>query len=528
MSNIDRAARVLAELCKAGVGVAVVCGGARNAPLVALVAEARGIEVLSFFEERSAAFFALGRIKSRGRPVAVFTTSGTACAELLPAIIEAHYASLPLIVVTSDRPRRFRGSGAPQVIEQVGLYGNYVEQCVDMAADDGLDLSSWSGRAPLHINICFEEPLLDAPVLKMDLSPRVPSYADPPQQKSPNWTSIHDPLEGFLRQVRSPLVIVGEVEPRERDGALAFLMHLGAPVYAEALSQLRENSSLAPLTIPSERLITQAFSRGLCDGILRIGGVPTLRFWRDLEGRFAHVPVLSISSRPFSGGSRSALVHVPEGEGVLGQDMQYTPRGSSRVLDLARQADAMAHLDALCAQYPRSEVALVRKLSEAIPKEALVYLGNSLPIRQWDLVAQRTHPFACIAANRGANGIDGQISTFLGMCAPGRPNWALLGDLTALYDLAAPWAVRHIADVDFTLAVIHNQGGRIFERMFQHPIFLNVHDISLEPWACQWGLHFEACDDIPESVCTTGQRVLEIHPDRQQSQSFWSAYEAQC
>lgn len=149
MGNIDRAARLIDRLRAAGTKEFCVCAGSRNAPLLAVLGES-DLRLYSFVDERSAAFFAVGRIKLHGDPVAVVTTSGTAVAEMLPAAIEAYYSGLPLILVSADRPVRFRGTGAPQAIEQVGLFGPYAETA----------LETWSRARPLHVNVEFDEPLL--------------------------------------------------------------------------------------------------------------------------------------------------------------------------------------------------------------------------------------------------------------------------------------------------------------------------------------------------------------------------------
>ena len=146
MSNIAVAREVIERVRKAGVVDFCVCGGSRNAPLIAALASG-----YAFIDERSAAFFALGRAKRDRRPVAVITTSGTAVAELLPAAVEAFYSGVPLILITADRPARFRGTAAPQSIEQVGIFGVYA----------ATDIDRWNGRMPLHINVEFDEPLID-------------------------------------------------------------------------------------------------------------------------------------------------------------------------------------------------------------------------------------------------------------------------------------------------------------------------------------------------------------------------------
>lgn len=149
MANIERAARLIDEVRAAGASEFCVCAGSRNAPLLVVLGRSDA-RLFSFVDERSAAFFAIGRMKLHGKPVAVVTTSGTAVAELLPAAVEAYYSGLPLVLITADRPARFRGTGAPQSIEQEELFGVFAEST----------LEGWSRSRPLHLNIEFEEPLL--------------------------------------------------------------------------------------------------------------------------------------------------------------------------------------------------------------------------------------------------------------------------------------------------------------------------------------------------------------------------------
>jgi 2-succinyl-5-enolpyruvyl-6-hydroxy-3-cyclohexene-1-carboxylate synthase len=149
MGNVERAARLIGEVRAAGANEFCVCAGSRNAPVLAALGDSDA-RLFSFVDERSATFFALGRSKQHGNPVAVVTTSGTAVAEMLPAAIEAYYSGVPLILISADRPARFRGTGAPQSIEQVGIFGVYAET----------SLESWSRVRPLHLNIEFDEPLL--------------------------------------------------------------------------------------------------------------------------------------------------------------------------------------------------------------------------------------------------------------------------------------------------------------------------------------------------------------------------------
>lgn len=150
MTNLAAARGVIAQARAAGVEEFCVCAGSRNSPLLVVLASSDA-RTWSFVDERSAAFFAIGRIKSHGSPVAVVTTSGTAAAELLAPAVEAFYSGLPLVLITADRPARFRGSGAPQCIDQIGLFGAYAAETMER----------WDRRTPVHINVEFDEPLID-------------------------------------------------------------------------------------------------------------------------------------------------------------------------------------------------------------------------------------------------------------------------------------------------------------------------------------------------------------------------------
>jgi len=162
MTNLERARRLVEQIRDLGTNDFCTCAGSRNSPLLAVLGRradsqpARADQrvdptLFSFVDERSAAFFALGRTKLHGQPAAVVTTSGTAVAELMPAVVEGHYSALPLVLITADRPSRFRGSGAPQAIEQIGIFGAYAATSID----------GWNRATPLHINIEFDEPLID-------------------------------------------------------------------------------------------------------------------------------------------------------------------------------------------------------------------------------------------------------------------------------------------------------------------------------------------------------------------------------
>jgi 2-succinyl-5-enolpyruvyl-6-hydroxy-3-cyclohexene-1-carboxylate synthase len=482
MTNIAKARRVIEEACRRGATDFCVCAGSRNAPLLAVLG-ASDLRIFSFVDERSAAFFALGRAKLTGRPVALMTTSGTAVAELLPAAIEAHYSATPLIFITADRPARYRGTGAPQAIEQEDLFGIYARGSVT------------------HINIEFDEPLVDGAVAWERGRPARSSR----DRRSLSTAGETPALPG------RPLVILGGLSEERHDQVRAFALALNAAIYAEPLSGLREDPALAHLLITAgERMI----GRGDFDGVIRIGNVPTLRFWRDLDESRRDLPLISFSDLPFTGCTRGE-VHPIE---ALPDDVTPRQRDERFFDDDRARAASIAHI---LDDEPESELAMVRELSHTIPANSRIYLGNSLPIREWDLAATREPRGFIFEANRGANGIDGQLSTFLGQCDPARSNICVVGDLTAIYDSNAPWIVPQLdAGIDFRIVIINNGGGRIFSRVaslrkidpaVRERMIENSHALRFDHWAAMWSIE---------------DRVAELRPDADSSRRAWERYDA--
>lgn len=523
--NADLAAHLADVLAEAGVREVCLCAGARSAPLVVQFAGDTRFQRWSFFEERCAAFFALGRIKAMGRPVAVVTTSGTAAGELLPGTMEAYYSGLPLLLVTADRPRRFRGTGAPQTAEQVGLFGVYVEYAADLAGAERVSVADWSRTRPLHLNVCFDEPLLGPPPTQTAAA--VMEQAAP---ALPMDTEGAQALLGhFLDASRLPMVIVGPLTAAERGPALDFLTALGAPVLAESLSGLREHPRLEPLALHAgARALKNADGKPWMDGVLRLGGVPTLRLWRDLDDSLAHLPLLSVSTQPFTGATHGELISAPLARLLPVLTLPPRPVSAEQEALIARDRAFDAAIQQLLRDEPCSEPGLIAGLSALIPEGARLFLGNSLPVREWDLAATLTPKNLEMAASRGLNGIDGQVSTFLGFSEDNCENWALVGDLTAMYDMAAPWILGQRPDLSAHLVIINNGGGKIFERMFSNPALQNQHTLHFEPLARFWGLDYARWEEVPTSLPADFARrtLTEIVPDDDATHRFWAAYDA--
>lgn len=518
MNNMQFSAKVIQKLLDIGVEEFCLCAGARNSSLIKTFSENTQIKVFHFFEERSAAFFALGRIMATRKPVAVVTTSGTAVSELLSGVVEAFYQGLPLVLLTADRPKSYRMTGAPQTIEQSGIFSQYVESCVDIDIhSQDWSLASYSFRKPLHVNVCFDEPLLDSEVVKLETAQKAV------QTIVARLTSneFSSQVLNFLKD-KKPLVIVSGLSVVDQEPVLKFLEKQNGPLFIETTSGLRNHKKLLNKQLMvAEKSAKKLLMTGECDAIVRLGGIPTTRLWRDLEFQFKNIPVLSVTNTSFSGLSRlstlvqplSALLELPAIEVANKQ-----PVGRSY------DQTQFEKLNALIEKYPKSEPAMVRKLSVLTDKQPL-YLGNSMPIREWDLAISAGVENSSVLANRGANGIDGQVSTFLGTCQQDINNWALIGDLTALYDLPSLWIGKQILPENIFLVVLNNSGGMIFNRIFKSEYFLNRHEIEFSHWAQMWSWKYEKWSDIPLKNNLSGRTIIELVPDEQQTQLFWEEWD---
>ncbi|NCN27517.1 2-succinyl-5-enolpyruvyl-6-hydroxy-3-cyclohexene-1-carboxylic-acid synthase [bacterium] len=522
-SNLERARRLIDECAKSGIKEFCVCAGSRNSPFLSVLAGAEGFKIYSFSDERAASFFALGRIKDSRRPVAVVCTSGTAVAELLPATIEAFYQKQPLVLISADRPQGYRGTGAPQSIDQTRILEDYCELVWDVGIEQTPpNLSQYNFKKPLHINVCFEEPLIDEEMLNW--APEFSSY-----ETSTSLKSSPKDLQKFIYS-DSILVLLGAISLQEKEAVKRFLLQLKAPIWAEAISNLREDPDLQPLLIKSgERFLSKVTWKR----VLRLGGVPSCRFWRDLE-TMSGVEVMSVSREGFSGLSRESKHFDASLETALDVS-KVTP---------APVTDKVFHLDQLFRQQlkllmgelPLSEVSLLSHLSQRISDLSSVFLGNSLVIREWNLGARFNVGQREYHANRGANGIEGQLSTFFGVSQEKKNLcWGIFGDHTTLYDLNAPWALRFLKRQPRGIVLINNGGGQVFSRVNDlTPLWANPsarsmlecrHEINFEPWAKMWDLDYVRVESSERFRIPQDSFVMELRPDPEQSSQFWRSYQ---
>jgi 2-succinyl-5-enolpyruvyl-6-hydroxy-3-cyclohexene-1-carboxylate synthase len=513
MEGFPLAWSAFGALVEVGVTECVVCAGARNSTLVVVaagLAERGVLRVWSHFEERAAAFFALGRARATGRPVAVITTSGTAVAELLPAMIEAHYSGLPLVAVTADRPLHYRGSGAPQAIEQVNIFGPYAHGHWD--GDAGVpSLRDWSRRGPFHLNLCLGEGAEFPQLRELARGGELPPRAE----------TVGTLFDGSAIESVDGLLMVGDVLPMDMAATAAVAHRWRGPIYAEATSGLRALPALRDRLIHcADATLARLGGRQ----IVRLGGVPTCRFWRDLEGQ----PEVSVASFHRTGLRGLARENRPSLYDA-GQDFEEAMGRDRRLSEV---------LQGLLRDLPTAEPALLAGLASMIPSESLVMVGNSLAVREWNLAApfERGHR---VHALRGANGIDGNLSAFVGLAVDEPEAWCVSGDLTALYDLAAPWMLAQLPPGRRRFVVLHNGGGRIFRRLpslrgmteREQALMENPHETSLESWARMWKMDYlrggaELLRDPRELASAGDHAVIELHPDGDATEAFWESWQA--
>ncbi|MCB1209795.1 MAG: 2-succinyl-5-enolpyruvyl-6-hydroxy-3-cyclohexene-1-carboxylic-acid synthase [Verrucomicrobiales bacterium] len=525
--NAQIIAQLLRYLADSGVREVCVAAGARNAPLVAALAASQGVKLWNFFEERCAAFFALGRIMTTQRPVAVVVTSGTAAAELLPAAIEARYQGLPLILVTADRPKSYRGTGAPQSIDQACLFGSQVLAAFDL--DEG-DAGSWVApqeilRGPVQVNVCLAEPLETSPSGWDFTQGALPPPAGDAEVDCAASAAL---LRDWIDAAENLVVVAAGLHPAEAADVAPFLSGLQAPIIADATANLSGFAELQDLLLAGGERTLHAIAP---TAVLRIGGVPSWRWWRDLEDDPA-VSVVNLCSTGFPGLARRENVRtLPWGTVAKTQVWQWPEHCSLRMATHRAVAkNVRSKIVAAMTAHPLAEPSWMASLRQRIPAGSRVFLGNSLPIREWDVacgdVCQVTF------ANRGANGIDGLVSTFLGCAVDTEEAWLILGDLSALYDLAAPWIIDQIAASRLRIVVINNGGGKIFARVpglkalpeEVRSIVENRHALSFEAWAKLWNLDYHLATTTQElDVALPDVCVIEVRPDAVQTEAFWAS-----
>ncbi len=441
-----------------GLSCVVLAPGARCAPLV-VAARDTGLQVVRIDDERSAGFVGLGFARVEERPAAIVTTSGSAVANLLPSVVEARQAGIPMILVTADRPVRLRGTGANQTGDQVAMLSGSVDRSLVADASthaSGLALDAWRSaeRGVVHVNIGFDEPLLPSPI------PNVASFELPRRRTvldSAPGVATQQVAQRLMKEEQGVVFVGPLARPRDRRAARSLVQALGWPVLADIASGVRDIESTLPWGgwLDGETSIR-------CPVLLHLGGRPTNRstsaFLARNSGNRLLVPA---DHGRMEGDDEPAL--------VLETTLEHL---SMAVTGLDVQVKALpADIDSFCSsvhaarqtaleQCGFSEPWIAAQVGSATPSTSRLLVGNSRSVREMDRWA--TQVVADVHASRGLSGIDGQVSTAFGLGLDGRPVVALLGDQTIRHDLSG---LAQLAETNLPVVIvgIDNGGGQIFQ-----------------------------------------------------------------
>jgi 2-succinyl-5-enolpyruvyl-6-hydroxy-3-cyclohexene-1-carboxylate synthase len=562
-------ATVVDEWVRGGVTDAVVSPGSRSTPMALALAADQRVRVHVHHDERAAAFVAVGIGAATGWPAIVLTTSGTAAVELHPAVVEAHHAKVPLLVVTADRPPELQDVGAPQTIDQTRLYGSAVRWFAEPGVPDDAARDSWRSLAaetlrhavdsppgPVHLNLAFRDPLVGEPGPLPAGRPGGAAWhgaVEPrPEPVDLDLGSLADAVAG-----RSGVIVAGGgVTDPDGIHLLAGLLHW--PVLADPRSGCRVP---APWTIShfDAVLRTRGADTALRPEIvLRLGSLPaskvlaqwlaSLDAWQvgvDADGT-RYDPdrdlgaLLTAEPGTFARGL-AARLRAGDGDGSNGPEPPVGDIGREWV---RADTEVAAALTAALAAHPEvTEPGIARDVVAALPADARLVVSSSMPVRDVEWFSS-PRAGVSVLANRGVNGIDGVVSTAVGVAlGSGRPTAVLIGDVAFLHDTNALLGVA-ARGIDLTIVVIDNDGGGIFSFLPQADalvperfelLFGTPHGVDPGAIAAAHGLDVTRLDRADEvapgvaaALATGGVHVLVARTDRAANVAVHDELHAAC
>jgi 2-succinyl-5-enolpyruvyl-6-hydroxy-3-cyclohexene-1-carboxylate synthase len=572
------------ELARSGIKNVVVCPGSRSTPLAYGFAANSAIKVWMEYDERSAGFFALGMAKASQCPVALVCTSGTAAANFMPAVVEAHHSRIPLLVLTADRPPELRDNGAPQAIDQLRIYGTYAKWFVEMALPEATNevlryARTIAGRAvgtaaaspagPVHLNMPFREPLTPAPIpgqplpAEADRDP-VAWYGRANQQP---YVTLEqgtrrlapeeiEKLVSELAGIEKGLIICGPQDNPELAEPLVKLAEmLGYPVLADPLSQLRCGPHYRGRIISNyDAFLRDSRFTGSDEFkpevVLRFGAMPTAKPLLLFLKRYPNCLQIVIDGG--DGWHEPTLLaeRVIHADPVnFCQDLvKLNPISKNTSWSHSWREVAERAAGALASRMSQlDELFEGRVLAEMIrlPEGATLFVGNSMAVRDLDSFFAGSDHHIKVLCNRGANGIDGVISSALGAAAVSEgPVVLVLGDLSAYHDLNGLLAAK-LHKLNLTIVLLNNDGGGIFSFLPQagysdnfELLFGTPHGLDFEPTVRMYGGDFHRVQSWPEfdaafdnALHSDGLKVIEVPTNRESNvtmhRQMWAAvYEA--
>ena len=546
------------ELARCGLKHVNVCPGSRSTPLAVLFHQHPALRTWTHLDERSAAYFALGQAKAGRQPAAVLGTSGTATLNFAPAVAEAFYGRVPLLVLTADRPPELQDVGATQTIRQTQLYGRHVKKSIEMSLPEGGPealryVRATAGRAvadsmaasagPVHVNFPFREPLIPVPG---ERAPGGPPFG-------PSVSVIHGPqtlpastavdLAGDLRRAQRGLIVCG---PQDDPAFPAAIVRLGRmlhfPVLADVLSQVRRGAHAKNLIDGYDAFLRDPRIAAdlVPDLVLRFGATPVSKpLQQYLQGLQSSRQLLIAPADDLHDPALAATDRVQVDPHAFCEAMfsQLTGTGEpddsrsdwefawERLNDRTR----WALNDCLTDNPTLSEPGVIHELGSLLPLGATLFAGNSMPVRDLDSFCFANSRPARFLANRGASGIDGVVSTALGASSVSAPPCVLvIGDLSLYHDMNGLLAAgKH--GLHATVVVLHNDGGGIFSFLPQaeavesfEELFGTPQGLDFRHAARLYGLDYCEANSGPElrgaleaSFRRPGVSLIVVHTDRE-------------
>ena len=544
------------ELTYADVNNVVISPGSRSTPIAYCMAEHPDMNVHINIDERSAAFFALGMAKEKRKPVALLCTSGTAAANYFPAIVEAYYSRVPLIVLTADRPHELRDVGAPQAIDQLNLYGKHVKWFVEMSLPDSGEMMLQYARTvasraisnsilepsgPVHINFPLREPLIpllsemEKWVHQADQSKACIDIAHGQLKMTETQMSAYIEL---IQNSKKGIIICGPIDqPDFRNEVLEFAAATGYPILADPLSQLRSGGNQYVIESYDTFLKVEEIHKEISpDLIIRFGAMPVskplLQFVKKYK-KTNHIVIDGGSGWREPAAVSTHMVYCNESIFCRSIKEHLAVQGNQdkgKWLSLWQKMNEVTKKGLLTIQDETGlqEGKLFSILESLLPEKANLVVGNSMPIRNVDSFFFQTTKEIRIMANRGANGIDGLISTAVGVCASSeKPTVLAIGDLSFFHDMNGFLAAK-MYHLNLLVLVVNNDGGGIFsylpqsaeEKHFEE-LFGTPHGLSFDHTAALYGANYkkprnweEVTDAIEEWVSQPDFRIIEVCTSR--------------
>lgn len=513
-------ATLVDEWARCGLTDAVVCPGSRSTPLaLALVADER-VRVHVHPDERSGSFMALGLAAVAERPVVVLTTSGTAVVQLHAAVVEADLAAVPLIVCSADRPVELHDVAAPQTVDQRHLYGRSVRWYRDPGPADAEQATTWRSLAsrawaeatgarpgPVHLNLPFREPLVGT------AGPLPPGRGTGPRHRRITVPAARPVLDAELAAARG-LVVAGR-GTTDADAVVELADALGWPLFADPASGCAGPSRIDAF----DALCRTSFADDhRPDVVVRAGGMPASKVLGQWLEAADPVEVTVATGGWWPDPSRRSALFL---DAVPAPPSDHVPHDGWLSAWQAAAKLAAEAIDAALATQPLTEPSVARHLTRVQTPGSILVTSSSMPVRdvEWYGVARTDVRFH---ANRGANGIDGVVSTAVGAALTGARTTLLIGDIAFLHDINGLLGLAG-RGVDLTIVVVDNDGGGIFSFLPQRMtlpagdfelLFGTPHGLDLVAVAEAHGVPARRVTSLDDLALERGVRVLVVDSDR--------------